>query len=61
MHNEELLAAIDASPTYKRTAQQLELMTAMAAEQENTPAASTEQAAESTVQEEENCENIKEE
>ena len=30
MHNEELLAAIDASPTYKRTAQELERITAIA-------------------------------
>ena len=34
MHNEELLAAIDASPTYKRTAQELERISAIASSKE---------------------------
>ena len=36
IHNEELLAAIDASPTYKRTAQELEQISAIAAFTEGT-------------------------
>ena len=34
MHNEELLAALDNSPTYSRTAQELERITAMATAQQ---------------------------
>ena len=54
MHNEELLAAIDASPTYKRTAQELERITAIAGSSMETDFTIAGQLATGTVKESDN-------
>ena len=54
MHNEELLAAIDASPTYKRTAQELERITAIAGSSMETDFTKSGQPATNTVEESDN-------
>lgn len=54
MHNEELLAAIDASPTYKRTAQELERIAAIAIPVNETGFTKSGQPATNTVEESDN-------